>query len=66
MKLSAQALKDKAKNIAEKLESTVTVQEIIQNYMFERFLERLSFSKYHTNLVLKGRTTSVFYCWNRF
>jgi len=66
MKLSAQALKDRAKNTTEKFESTVTVQEIIQNYMFERFLERLSLSKYHTNLVLKGRTASVFYCWYRF
>jgi len=66
MKLSAQALKDRAKNTAEKFKSIVTIQEIIQNYMFERFLERLSLSKYHTNLVLKGRTTSFFYCWNRF
>ena len=66
MKLSAQALKNKAKNTTEKFESTVTIQEIIQNYMFERFLERLSLSKYNTNLVLKGRTTSFFYCWDGF
>jgi len=49
---SAQSLKDKAKNIAK--EKGVTVQEVIQNYMFERFLERLSVSDYKDNFILKG------------
>lgn len=31
-----------------------TTQQVIQNYMFERFLERLSKSKYKNNFVIKG------------
>lgn len=49
---NAQSLKDKAKNIAK--EKRVTVQEVIQNYMFERILERLSVSEYKDNFILKG------------
>lgn len=54
MKISAQALKDKAKNMIIKSNGNITVQEIIQNYMFERLLERLSISEYKNNLILKG------------
>jgi hypothetical protein len=37
MKLSAQALKDKAKNSAEKFESTVAVQEIYKTICLKGF-----------------------------
>lgn len=53
-----QSLKDKAKNIAKK--NGITVQEVTQNYMFERILERLSISKYSNNFILKGRTFACF------
>mgnify|MGYP001119663373 CR=1 FL=1 len=43
---------DKARNIANK--NNITVNEVLQNYMFERILERLSISKYKYNFILKG------------
>lgn len=49
---SVQALKDKAKNCANK--NNLSVQQVLQNYMFERFLERLSKSKYHDKFIIKG------------
>lgn len=49
---SVQALKDKAKNFANK--NNLHVQVVLQNFMFERFLERLSKSKYKDNFILKG------------
>ena len=41
---NVQSLKDKAKNFADK--NNLQVQVVLQNFMFERFLERLSESKY--------------------
>lgn len=55
---SVQSLKDKAKNFAK--EKNLNVQIILQNYMFERFLERLSNSKYKNNFIIKGRFFIVF------
>jgi len=52
MIVSAQGLKDKARNVS--IEKSVTIQEVMQNYMFERLLERLSNSKYKQNIILKG------------
>lgn len=49
---NVQSLKDRANNFAK--ENNLTVQQILQNYMFERFLERLSFSEYKENLIIKG------------
>jgi transcriptional regulator of aromatic amino acid metabolism len=49
---SAQSLKDKVKKLANS--KKVTVQDVMQNYMFERFLARLSVSKYKNNFFLKG------------
>jgi predicted nucleotidyltransferase component of viral defense system len=34
--------------------NTLTAQVVLQNYMFERFLERLSLSPYHDNFIIKG------------
>lgn len=47
-----QALKDKAKKYAQ--ENNLTVQQILQDYMFERFLERLAKSKYNDKFIIKG------------
>ena len=48
---------DKSKNFA-KLNG-LSVQEVLQNYMFERFLERLSKSEYKEKIIIKGRFSTV-------
>jgi predicted nucleotidyltransferase component of viral defense system len=49
---NAMALKAKIKNIAK--EKAVSAQVILQNYFFERFLDRLSRSPYRENFIIKG------------
>lgn len=49
---NAKSLKDKARNIAN--ENDISIQQVLQNYMFERVLERLSQSKYKENFIIKG------------
>jgi len=51
------SLIDRAKNYAVK--NDITVNDVLQNFMFERFLERLSKSKYKDNFILKGGFLSV-------
>lgn len=48
-----QSLMDKSKNFAK--DNGLSVQEVLQNYMFERFLERLSKSEYDEKFIIKGR-----------
>lgn len=48
----AMSLKAKIRNIAKS--KNIPAQVILQNYMFERFLNRLSVSEYKEKLVLKG------------
>lgn len=45
-------LKDRIKNIAKK--SNLAVNTVLQNYMMERFLERVAVSGYRENFILKG------------
>jgi len=45
-------LKDWIKNMAKK--NNLIANTVLQNYMMERFLERVSVSKYRDNFVLKG------------
>ena len=47
-----QSLKCKAKNCAR--QNNLSVQQVLQNYMFERFLERLSKSQYNDKFIIKG------------
>lgn len=54
-----QSLMDKSKNFAKK--NNLSVQEVLQNYMFERFLERLSKSEYNNKFIIKGRLFIIFY-----
>lgn len=49
---NAKSLKDKARNIAN--ENDISIQQVLQNYMFEKVLERLSKSKYKENFIIKG------------
>lgn len=57
-----QSLMDKSKNFAK--DNELSVQEVLQNYMFERFLERLSKSEYNEKFIIKGRIFIIFYNWN--
>ena len=52
--MSSRAMQFKAeiRNIAER--TGVSAQAVLQNFMLERFLERISLSPYKENVVLKG------------
>lgn len=52
MSRKAMSLKAKIRNLAR--EKDISAQVILQNYMFERFLARLSISDYKNNFILKG------------
>jgi len=52
MSRKAMSLKAKIRNIAKKKD--MSAQVVLQNYMFERFLERLSKSEYKDKFILKG------------
>lgn len=49
---NAMQLKAYVKNLAK--EKKISAQIVLQNYMLERLLERISVSKYHDNFILKG------------
>jgi predicted nucleotidyltransferase component of viral defense system len=48
----AMQLKDKIKNLASK--NHIPAQAVLQNFMLERLLERISVSKYNETFILKG------------
>jgi len=52
MKMSAMSLKARIRNIAKS--KNINPQILLQNFMFERFLERLSLSEYKDNFIIKG------------
>lgn len=52
MSSKAMSLKGRIKNYAKS--NNITAQVVLQNYMFERFLERLSVSEYSEKFVVKG------------
>ena len=52
MSRKAMSLKAKIRNLAQ--EKDMSAQVILQNYMFEGFLERLSKSNYRNSFILKG------------
>jgi len=47
-------------------ETNITANIILQNYMLERLLERISVSKYKNNFVLKGRNANKCNGWIGF
>jgi predicted nucleotidyltransferase component of viral defense system len=49
---SPRQLKDWIKNVSQK--NNLVANVVLQNYMMERLLERISKSKYHDNFILKG------------
>ena len=54
MKLSKEQLKDRLRNVANKNNADARV--LLRQFMMERFLERLSKSKYRDNFIIKGGT----------
>jgi predicted nucleotidyltransferase component of viral defense system len=50
--MTPEQLKGRIRNFAK--EKNIHAQEVLQSYMFERFLERLSKSKYKNHFVIKG------------
>lgn len=52
MSNSAQAVKDKLKNISK--DKNVDFNSVMRFYMYDRFIDRLSKSKYKDNFILKG------------
>jgi len=52
LSMNAMSFKSQIRNLAKK--KNVKAQILLQNYMFERFLERLSLSGYKDKFVLKG------------
>ena len=52
MSNSAQAVKDKLRNISK--EKNIDFNSVMRFYMYDRFVERLSKSKYKDNFILKG------------
>lgn len=58
------SLMDKSKNFTK--ENGISVQEVLQNYMFERFLERLSKSDYKEKFIIKGRIFIIIYNGNQY
>lgn len=52
MKRNAMSLKAIINNIAK--ENKVSAQSVLQTYMLERLLERISISKYKDNFIIKG------------
>lgn len=52
MSSETMSLKGKIRNYAKK--NNIAAQVVLQNYMFERFLERLSMSEYKDKFVVKG------------
>ena len=55
-------LKDWIKNLSKK--NKISANIILQNYMLERLLERISLSKYKEQFILKGRNVNK--CNGRF
>ena len=49
---NAMQLKAIVKNMAK--EKKISAQLVLQNYMLERFLERVSLSSYRSNFIIKG------------
>ena len=50
---NAMSLKAIINNIAK--ENKISAQAVLQTYMLERLLERISLSEYKDNFILKGR-----------
>ena len=59
---NGEQLKAWIKNMSSKVDINENI--ILQNYMLERLLERISVSDYKYKFVLKGRIINNGHCWN--
>lgn len=59
-----QSLMSKTKRFAK--DNGLLVHEVLQNYMFERFLDRLSNSEYNEKFIIKGRFSIIIYNGNKY
>ena len=59
---TAKQLKDKVRN--QSCGNSDVAQALIRNFMMERFLERVSFSRYRNNFVLKGGMLVALHTFN--
>ena len=50
--INIESIKGKIRNLS--LKNKLSSQEVLQMYFVERFLDRLSLSKYRSNFVIKG------------
>jgi hypothetical protein len=64
MSSKAMSLKAKIKNYAK--DNNIAAQVVLQNYMFERFLARLSESEYREKFVIKGGIAHCSHCGIRY
>ena len=55
-------LKEKSKELERKYK--LNHYELLQRFMFERILERISVSKYQENFILKGGFIIICTVWN--
>lgn len=62
--MNSQSVKDKLKNLAK--EKNISFNILLREYMYERFIERLSVSDYRMNFILKGGyyLSILFGVWN--
>ena len=59
---NGEQLKAWIKNMSAKVDINENI--ILQNYMLERLLERISVSDYKYKFILKGRIINNGHCWN--
>lgn len=62
MKRNTMSFKAIINNMAK--ENNVAAQSVLQTYMLERLLERISISKYKDNFYIKGRNVNICNAWN--
>lgn len=58
--MNSQQLKDKIRNISK--EKNTDFNTLLRLYMYDRFLERLSVSKYKDNFILKDGYINLWAC----
>ena len=61
MSVNAMSLKARIRNYAK--QKSIPAQVVLQNYMFECLLVRLSASNYKENFILKRRDAGCCDCW---
>lgn len=61
---TSRQLKDFIKNKSKEI--GLPNNSILQTYMLEKLIERLSLSNHKDKFVIKGRDVNIIYCWTKF